>query len=185
MPYLASAQNVSNLAELESRLSSSDGGETILLEPGHYGDLDIINKDYGSFVTIQSANTAKPAVFNSVTIQGTSYLRLDNVLLSNSSNGEAASSILSISGGSEFIEFINSEAHGLIDDDYSGHRIIDVEESSEVFDYGVSGIFAPTFVSQAVCFSSISAARSELFLIRFFCSIGSSLRLNRASGCTP
>ena len=132
MPYLASAQNVSNLAELESRLSSSDGGETILLEPGHYGDLDVINKDYGSFVTIQSANTAKPAVFNSVSIQGTSYLRLDNVLLSNSSNGEAASSILSISGGSEFIEFINSEAHGLIDDDYSGHRIIDVEESSEV-----------------------------------------------------
>ncbi|MGJ8678660.1 MAG: right-handed parallel beta-helix repeat-containing protein [Akkermansiaceae bacterium] len=128
----ALAQSVSNLSELQAFLSLSEGGETILLEPGDYGDLEVKNRSYTSFVTIRSKNDSKPAVFNSVSIEGSSFLRLDNIILSNSSNGSISSSILSISDSSEAIEFINSEAHGPIDDDYSGHRIIDIEDSKNV-----------------------------------------------------
>jgi len=131
-PSFLAAQNVSNLSELETLLSTSQGGDTILLEPGNYGDLDVVDIDYTSFVTIKSVSESEPAIFNSITVENSSFLRFDGILISNSSNGSNASSIFDVADLSESIELINSEVHGPIDDDYSGHRIIDIEDSKDI-----------------------------------------------------
>ena len=68
---------VSSAEELTKALDAATGGETILLEPGDYGDLQISPKSlknshgvYDSTVTIRSANPDEPAVFSSVGIAG-------------------------------------------------------------------------------------------------------------------
>ncbi|MCG7630507.1 PKD domain-containing protein [Epibacterium sp. MM17-32] len=68
---------VSSAEELTNALNYATGGETILLEPGDYGDLDISPKSldnshgvYDSTVTIRSANPDDAAVFSSVGIAG-------------------------------------------------------------------------------------------------------------------
>lgn len=75
---------VSTTQELYSALAKCVGGETILLEGGNYGALNInpysnAPCDFPSNVTIASADPKDPAVFSQVTVTGASNLAFDGV----------------------------------------------------------------------------------------------------------
>ena len=75
---------VSTAAELEDALRKATGGETILLEGGNYGELDIgqwqtVRADYASEVIIQSADPADPAVFERMYLRDVSNVTLDGI----------------------------------------------------------------------------------------------------------
>ena len=78
------AITVSSADELMSALANADGGETILLESGNYGDFGLWNvhhpfAKFASEVTIKSADPADPAVFSSVKITGVDNLTFDSL----------------------------------------------------------------------------------------------------------
>ena len=75
---------VSTAAELENALVKATGGETILLEGGDYGRLDLgkyqaARSLYGSEVTIKSADAADPAVFTGMYLRDVSNVTLDGI----------------------------------------------------------------------------------------------------------
>jgi len=76
--------NVSNLTELYSALAKAQGGETILLAGGNYGDFNLtmqskFNYAFPSNVTIASADPVNPAVFSGVDVRGASNLTFDGI----------------------------------------------------------------------------------------------------------
>lgn len=75
---------VSTSAELLSALSSAQGGETIRLAPGDYGDLYLgsksgFNVNFSTPVKITSADPANPAVFSGLTMQNASNIHFESV----------------------------------------------------------------------------------------------------------
>ncbi|WP_172300483.1 LamG-like jellyroll fold domain-containing protein [Pseudoruegeria sp. HB172150] len=102
---------VSNSAELKSALSSAKAGDTILLESGNYGDVDLENLNFSDYVTITSADGANGAVFDSLTVVDSSYLRIDGVHV-DSDSGRAGIWV----SGSDHLEIVNSEINGPLDD---------------------------------------------------------------------
>ncbi|MFN3972067.1 MAG: right-handed parallel beta-helix repeat-containing protein [Gemmobacter sp.] len=81
---MTSTLMVATQADLLSALAQARGGETILLAPGDYGDLQLaartrINITYASEVTIASADAANPAVFTGLSMRGVSNLTFDGV----------------------------------------------------------------------------------------------------------
>ncbi|MDF2368161.1 LamG-like jellyroll fold domain-containing protein [Sneathiella sp.] len=72
---------VSNSAQLSAALNSATGGETIVLNSGYYGDLNIYNTDFNSEVTITSANPNNMAVFETITLNNSSNITLDAIEL--------------------------------------------------------------------------------------------------------
>ena len=73
-----STVTVSSTSELQAALSSAQGGDIISLAAGNYGDVTI-NKNFASDVTITSQSAGSPAVFQSLTINSSSHLRLDGL----------------------------------------------------------------------------------------------------------
>ncbi|MCG7522417.1 LamG domain-containing protein [Ruegeria sp. Ofav3-42] len=112
--------NVSNASQLLSALSSAQGGDTIVLASGNYGSVDLKNLSYNSMVTVKSANPDKPAFFSNLDVDNVSHLRIDSIEVGDSGNGSQASRVVSITN-SDNVEFLNSEVHGLEDNDYFGH----------------------------------------------------------------
>ena len=75
---------VSSTEELYEVLATCTGGETILLEPGDYGDLVLNSKsgfDYAfpETVTIASADPENPAVFSTMGIDGAENLTIEGI----------------------------------------------------------------------------------------------------------
>ena len=68
---------VSSAAQLQSALSGAAGGDTIVLQSGNYGELDL-TQSYSSYVTIQSASPLG-AVFTDVTFDGASNIKLAQI----------------------------------------------------------------------------------------------------------
>jgi hypothetical protein len=120
MPVSNETITVSSVQELKNALAQATGGETILLESGNYGSVDLKGYHFSEFVTVKSADGNMGAVFEDLGIYDASYLRVDNVHVSNSGNGSASARLVTIDGGSQNIEFINSEVHGLVDNNYDG-----------------------------------------------------------------
>ena len=114
------AAEVSNGSELAAALSSATAGDTITLAPGNYGDLDIDQQVFDSYVTITSSNRTDPAVFESIDIDASRHIRIDDVRVANPDNGSAGSRLVSIDGASDHIQVVNSEVHGRVDDDFQG-----------------------------------------------------------------
>ena len=112
--------NVNSTAELLSALASASGGETILLASGDYGSVQLSNLNFNQDVTIQSADGAMGAVFDSISITGSSHIHIDNVHVSNPGNGSFASKIVAVNSSSH-ITVSNSEVNGLVDGNYEGH----------------------------------------------------------------
>ncbi|MEB8389474.1 hypothetical protein OO012_19885, partial [Rhodobacteraceae bacterium KMM 6894] len=101
------------------------------MSSGNYGALNVSNKSYSSHVTLVSAEP-RGAVFTSVKISNTNYLRVDNVHVDNPDNGGTASKVVSVTNGSSHIEFLNSEVNGKVDGDFSGHYGLYSNKSSDV-----------------------------------------------------
>ncbi|MGX0978369.1 hypothetical protein ACSSVY_004109 [Roseovarius sp. MBR-51] len=139
---------VSNASQLSAALARAAGGETIVLSSGNYGALDISGESFSSYVTLVSEEE-RGAVFTSVNIRNTDYLRIDNVHVDSPNNGGAASTIVSVSDGSSHIQFLNSEVNGKVDGVYSGHyglhtsgNVSDVTFAGNyVHDIKIGGVF--------------------------------------------
>lgn len=77
--------HASTLAELHHALSTTTGGETILLAGGIYGTLELTARnryslDFPSNVTIASADPANPASFSRLDVRGASNLTFEGLL---------------------------------------------------------------------------------------------------------
>lgn len=82
---MATTITVSTLNGLYRALSRATGGETILLNPGDYGDLTLNSKSgfditFPSNVTIASADRDNPASFSGMVLSQVSNLTLDGVV---------------------------------------------------------------------------------------------------------
>ena len=114
-----SGTNVSTASELTAALNAAVSGDTITCAAGNYGAFTI-TKVFTNFVTIESANPASPAVFTSLVVNNSAYLRFDGIHVSSNSNGSSSSKVLGITN-SNHIDVINSEINGLVDGTYTGH----------------------------------------------------------------
>ena len=70
---------ITSLSGLNSALKNVSGLTTIRLAPGDYGDLNLKNLDFGSEVTMKSADPSDPATFSSVALTDVSNLTIDGV----------------------------------------------------------------------------------------------------------
>ena len=70
---------VSNLSQLESAMAQANGGETITLQDGYYGSIEI-SKDFSSTVMIEAKNPHK-VTFNDIDIPGGSNIHLDGLVI--------------------------------------------------------------------------------------------------------
>lgn len=112
--------SVSNAEQLNAAVAQATGGDVIELASGNYGDVDFNNIHFNDYVTITSADGNNGAVFNTIDIRGSSFIRIDGVHASNSGNGSAGSRVVQIIDDSHHIEFMNSEVNGKVDGDYTG-----------------------------------------------------------------
>ena len=71
---------VSNSTELQNAINNVQGGDTISLLSGNYGNLTISGKNNISFVVIRS-NTGATAIFSSINISNCSYWKLSGVYI--------------------------------------------------------------------------------------------------------
>jgi Ca2+-binding RTX toxin-like protein len=104
---------VSNAAQLSAALSVAQGGDTIDLAYGNYGDVALKGFNFASDVTITSQSAAAAAVLNSLTVTGSSHIHIDDVLV----NVAATPTTFSFSpavkiDGSQDISFTNSTVVG-------------------------------------------------------------------------
>ncbi|WP_420587362.1 right-handed parallel beta-helix repeat-containing protein [Ruegeria sp.] len=81
---------VTSKAELDQALSQAQGGETILLQAGDYGRLNI-NTQYASNVTIKSADPNAPAEISELRVNGASNVTFEDVTFDYTFNGEPQS----------------------------------------------------------------------------------------------
>lgn len=79
MSEVSKTFRVSNQQELESALEQSTGGETILLESGNYGSLDLRGMNFTSEVTIKSADPKDFAVIENVYMKDSSNISFDSL----------------------------------------------------------------------------------------------------------
>ena len=114
---MATTYTVSSAAELQSALSQATGGDTILLEAGSYGTLDLSNMQFTSYVTLRSADPENEAVVSSVKLDNASFIRIDDLHVSYPGNGATGAKIVSIEN-SNHVQIINSEINGLVDNIY-------------------------------------------------------------------
>ncbi len=73
--------NVSSSAELLSALGKAAGGDTIFLQSGNYGAVDLSN-NFSDYVTIKAASPLG-AVFTDLDITGGSYIAIDGLKVLN------------------------------------------------------------------------------------------------------
>jgi len=76
--------NVSNRTELYNALGAANGGDTIVLEGGAYGDVALtmqrgINLNFPSNVTIVSADADNPAVFTGLDLRDAANITFDGI----------------------------------------------------------------------------------------------------------
>jgi VCBS repeat-containing protein len=72
-------RTVSNATQLQAALKASSGGDTILLAGGNYGDVSISSFHASSTVTIKSVQVAHPATFQTLNINNSANLAVQNV----------------------------------------------------------------------------------------------------------
>ena len=122
---------VRNASELYLAISNAQPGDTIVLKDGDYGSLNLTGVSFSDYVTLKSENP-QGAVFESVSLKDTDFVRIDGIHVDSSSNGAAASTLVSVTEGSSNVEFINSEVNGLVDDFYYGHYGLYTKDVSNV-----------------------------------------------------
>jgi parallel beta-helix repeat protein len=82
---MADTIRVTNATELMQALAAAQGGETIVLAAGNYGDVVLrstaqTNLEFGTPVTIISADPDDPAVFSGMDVYGAKNLTIDAVV---------------------------------------------------------------------------------------------------------
>jgi hypothetical protein len=72
--------SVSSSSQLTSTLNIAKAGDVITLAGGNYGDVSI-SKNFSSDVTITSMSESSPAVFRSLTLNSSSHIHLDDLVV--------------------------------------------------------------------------------------------------------
>lgn len=107
-----STVTVSSASELQTALSTAQGGDVISLAAGNYGDVKI-NSSFASDVTITSQSAGSPAVFQSLTINSSAHLRLDGLSVNFAPNTGTVTWTPAVSiNGSSDITFAHSTVVG-------------------------------------------------------------------------
>lgn len=146
---------VENSEQLAQALDDSSGGEVIELGAGEYGKLVVEGREFSDYVTL-CANPGDDALFTGIDIINSAYIRIRQVRVGHEGNGGLGSRIVGVQEGSHHVEIVGSEVHGLIDDDFSGHRLFAIEDSSDVLlqnnfgHHGLRGIFVASSQNVAV-----------------------------------
>jgi hypothetical protein len=90
--------------ELVDGLEGASGGETIVLEDGDYGSVEISDKDYADHVTVLAENL-RQAVFANIVLSNVHYLRVCGVTTTGGREG------VLIEDGSSHVEILASELY--------------------------------------------------------------------------
>ncbi|HEY2753793.1 right-handed parallel beta-helix repeat-containing protein [Phenylobacterium sp.] len=98
---------VSSSDALLAALTAAHAGDTILLASGVYSALSLTNLNFAGTVTVQSANSAAPAVINGLSVTSSSGLAFNHIAFT--SNGATAVSV----NGSQNIAFDATQIHGV------------------------------------------------------------------------
>jgi hypothetical protein len=121
---------VSDRSELLSALGSARASDTIVLEAGSYGSLDIVGVAFSDYVTIRS-ETPLAARFTDISVEASSHVRIDGVHVDNPGNGATATKLVLVDN-SAHVQFVNSEVNGRVDDDYLGFYALNTRDSTDV-----------------------------------------------------
>ncbi|HXU99996.1 MAG TPA: right-handed parallel beta-helix repeat-containing protein [Caulobacteraceae bacterium] len=78
---------VASAAALSAALANAQGGDTIVLQSGNYGTLNLQNVHFATRLNIVSANRANPAIFNSLNIENSAGLAFSGVTVKGSGTG--------------------------------------------------------------------------------------------------
>ena len=105
------ATRVSSASELQSALESASGGDTILLESGDYGWLDLQNLKFDDHVTIKSADGDGGARFKHITLEGSDHIKLDSLTIEFGPSENHNDKAIDIRD-SHHIQVVNSEIIG-------------------------------------------------------------------------
>lgn len=124
---VAQTITVSTTAQLNAAIKAATGGETILLNPGNYGDVKVINYKPASQVTIKSA-TATEAVLKSLTVQFADNFTFSDLEIARPiASGVSQDSTAVYIQGATHIDLVNSFIHGSLNgnswDDAKGIRV--------------------------------------------------------------
>lgn len=121
---------VADRAGLLSALSSSKGGDTIVLKNGNYGSLTL-NNDYSSTVTIKAEQSLGASV-SLLTLQNATNIKFDGIKFSSGMNGSNGRGVVNIEQASQNVAIVNSEVTGSVDGVYEGHFGIYVRSSNGI-----------------------------------------------------
>ncbi len=112
---------VSSAAQLQSALNGASGGDTIVLQDGNYGTLNL-TQSFNDYVTIQAASPLG-AIFNDLDITGASYIKLDGIkvnarpdIYDNANHlaflNCATLGVMMVQGGAHDVDLIGNDFHG-------------------------------------------------------------------------
>jgi Right handed beta helix region len=107
---------VSTATALTKALAQAKSGDRILLASGNYGAVSIKNLSFVADVTIMSANAAKPAVIDSLTVRGSSHILFQGLEIGHAlTANEPAFTTFGDVSGSKNIGFDSVYFHGSLD----------------------------------------------------------------------
>ncbi|MFZ7094179.1 hypothetical protein [Primorskyibacter sp. 2E233] len=109
--------HVSNKRELSRALRGAQGGEHIFLADGNYGALRIDGLAFDPPVTMQS-EFGRNARFTSISLNDAHGIRIESVHVDHPRNRGRNDALVEIVGGSQNIEFRNSEINAKVDSDF-------------------------------------------------------------------
>ena len=107
--------NVASASELNSAISNAQGGDTILLAAGNYGQLDLDGVNFSSDVTIKSANINNQATFGQTMIDDSSNIKFENLDFNFGTNSVGQSTFLFLTENVDGITVNNSTFTGAQD----------------------------------------------------------------------
>lgn len=120
--------NVANAAQFKTAVRGARGGDTILLAPGHYGNLFISNLNPAGLVTVRSADPNNDAVIQQLRVTRSSNFLIEDVDIANPIPvGGARADAVQVNGSRD-ISFVGVDMHGSLNgtpwDDSRGMAII-------------------------------------------------------------
>jgi hypothetical protein len=129
--------SVSSSTQLTSTLNLAKAGDVITLASGNYGDVSI-SKNFSSDVTITSMSESSPAVFRSLTLNSSSHIHLDDLVVNYTptTSTDVWSNAVSFSSSS-YITLTHSTITG-------GNAVTGVAQSATTLDGTSSVLGMPT-----------------------------------------
>jgi len=149
--------DVSTPQQLSNALSAASAGDRIVLSNGDYGQLDIHNRNYSSYITLLPATANNDVRFSNIEFQNASYVRLSNLTII--SEGREGIGIFS---GSHHIQVLDTEIYGMNQFDRSAPHfsqaanLYGINTNGNVHNLLIENIDAHDFLSSAYLFTGIS-----------------------------